>query len=158
MQAGSDAGAKKDGWFFSPDRVLRLGPIRGVYFFTCAVLYVLTELGRKVYRPYIYRNGINDYGFADVVGNLLGTAVSIYLNLGVSHANRTQGFRIIAFTTIGITAYELLQPVLPRGVLDWKDVISTPVSGLFSTLIFMVIWRLVDDPLSKEHSSTQEQE
>jgi hypothetical protein len=77
MSVGSDPGEEKDGFLSSPHRALKLGPIRGVYFVTCAVLYVLTELGRKVYRPYIYRNGISDYGFADVVGNLLGTAVSI---------------------------------------------------------------------------------
>jgi hypothetical protein len=52
--------------------------------------------------------------------------------------------------TIGITVYELLQPVLPRGVLDWKDVVSTIVAGFISLLILLPIWRLVHDPLSDE--------
>jgi hypothetical protein len=49
---------------------------------------------------------------------------------------------------VGITIYELLQAVLPRGVLDWKDVGSTPIAGLFSLILVLVIWRVVRDPLS----------
>lgn len=149
MQTRSTSDKKADGFFLSLDRALKFGPIRAIYFGLFVVLFLLTELGRRVYRPYIYRNGIDDWGLADVVGNLFGTAVSIFFNLAFSHANRVQGLRIIAFTAMGITIYELLQPVLPKGVLDWKDVISTPVSGLFSALVFVVIWRLVRDPLSE---------
>ena len=146
MQDRADPGSKKDGFLFSPDRALRFGPLRLAYFLSFAVLFVLTELGRKVYRPYIYRNGIGDFGLADVIGNLFGTSVSIFFNLTVSHATRAQGLRIIAFTTLGITIYELLQAILPRGVLDWKDVVSTPIAGLSSLILFWVIWRVVRDP------------
>ena len=112
---------------------------------------MLTELGRKVYRPYIYRNGIDDFGLADVIGNLFGTSVSIFFNLAFCHATRAQGLVIIAFTTFGITIYELLQPILPKGVLDWKDVISTPIAGLGSLILFWVIWRVVRDPPAEGH-------
>jgi hypothetical protein len=134
--------------FFSRNRVFRLGPIRGVYFVTFAVFFILTEIGREIYRPYAYRNGINDFGFADVIGNLLGTVAVIFFCLGVNHANGVQSIRITAFVTVGITIYELLQAVLPRGVLDWKDVVSTPIAGLFSLMLVLVIWRVVPDPLS----------
>jgi hypothetical protein len=146
MQDRSDPGSKKDGFWLSPDRALRFGPLRAVYLATFAVLFVLTELGRKIYRPYIYRNGIDDFGLADVIGNLFGTSVSIFFNLAVCHATRAQGLHIIAFTTLGITIYELLQPILPKGVLDWKDVISTPIAGLGSLILFWVLWRVVRDP------------
>ena len=68
----------------------------------------------------------------------------------MSHATRIQSIRIVAFVTIGITIYELLQPVLPRGVLDWKDVVSTSIAGLFSFAMVLAIWRFVEDPLSEE--------
>jgi hypothetical protein len=145
MESRSNPGRKKDGLFFSPDRALRFGPLRTAYFFAFAGLFVLTELGRKVYRPYIYRNGIDDYGLADVIGNLFGTSVAIFFNLAFCHATRAQGLCIIAFTTLGITVYELLQPILPRGVLDWKDVVSTPIAGLGSLILFFVLWRAVPD-------------
>jgi hypothetical protein len=134
--------------FFSRDRVFKLGPMRGVYFVTFAVSFILTEIGRKMYRPYVYQNGINDFGFADAIGNLLGTVAVIFFCLGVSHANRVQSIRVTAFVTVGITIYELLQPVLPRGTLDWKDVVSTPIAGLFSLTLVLAMWRVVRDPLS----------
>ena len=74
--------------FFSRDRVFKLGLMRGVYFVMFAVFFILTEIGRRVYRPYVYQNGINDFGFADVIGNLLGTVVIIFFCLGLNHANR----------------------------------------------------------------------
>ena len=135
-------------YFFSKDRILKPGPLRGIYFISFALFFALTEIGRTKYRPYIYENGINDFGFADVIGNLLGTIVIVFFLLGVYHATPKQGMRIVPFVTVGVTIYELLQPVLPRGVLDWKDVVSTIVAGLISMLILLPIWRLVHDPLS----------
>lgn len=133
--------------FFSRDGVFKPGPMRGVYFVTFAAFCILTEVGRETYRPYAYQNRINDFGFADAVGNLLGTVAVIFFCLGVSHANRVQSTRITTFVTVGTTMYELLQPVLPKGVLDWKDVVSTPIAGLFSLMLVLAIWRFVRDPL-----------
>jgi hypothetical protein len=135
--------------FFSKNRIFRPGPIRGIYFLSFAIFFLLTEIGREVYRPYVYQNGIDDLGFADVVGNLLGTVAIIFFNLGVNHATKVQSVRITAFVTIGVTIYELLQPVLPRGVLDWKDAVSTPIAGLLSLAMVLAIWRVVKDPLSE---------
>lgn len=63
--------------------------------------------------------------------------------MGVAHANRAQGFRIIAFVTIGVTLYELAQPILPRGVLNWKDVICTPIAGLISLGLLLLKRRVI---------------
>jgi hypothetical protein len=71
MQDRSDPGSKKDGFWFSPDRILRFGPLRLVYLLAFAVLFVLTELGRKVYRPYIYRNGIDSTPIAGLSSLIL---------------------------------------------------------------------------------------
>lgn len=122
--------------------------MRGIYFITFALFFIITEIGREIYRPYVYQNKINDLGFADVIGNLLGTVAVIFFGLGVSHANRLQSIHGAIFVTVGITIYELLQAILPRGVLDWKDVVSTPVAGLFSLMLILIIWRFIPDPLS----------
>jgi hypothetical protein len=139
-----------EGVFFSKSRIFKLGLMRGVYFIIFAAFFILTEIGREIYRPYVYQNGINDFGFADVIGNLLGTIAVIFFCLGVSHATRGQSIRVIAFVTSGVTIYELLQPILPKGTLDWKDVIRTPIAGLFSLVMVLAIWRVVQDPLPSD--------
>jgi hypothetical protein len=126
--------------FFSRNRIFKLGPMRGIYFVIFAIFFILTEIGREMYRPYVYKNGIDDFGFSKVIGNLLGTVAIIFFGLGVSHANRAQSIRGTVFVTAGVTIYELMQAVLPKGVLDWKDVISTPIAGLFSLILVLVIW------------------
>jgi len=68
--------------FFSRNRVFKIGPMRGVYFVTFAVFFVHTEIGREIYRPYVYQNGLNDFGLADVIGNLLGTVAIIFFLSG----------------------------------------------------------------------------
>ena len=143
-----------DGLFLSKDRIFRPGPLRGAYFLTFALFFTLTEVGRRVYRPYVYQNGINDFGLADVVGNLFGTVAIVFFLLGVYHATSTQGFRIIALVTVGVTIYELLQSVLPRGVLDWKDVVSTPLAGALALFLLLLIYRFVPDSLHGSQSLT----
>jgi hypothetical protein len=136
-----------DDFFFSRNRVFKPGPMRGVYFVTFAAFFILTEIGREIYRPFVYQNGINDFGLADVIGNLLGTVAIIFFCLGVNHANWMQSIRITVFVTVGVTIYELLQPILPKGTLDWKDVVSTPIAGIFSLVLVLIIWRFIRDPL-----------
>jgi len=85
-----------------------------------------------------------------LLGNLLGTVAIIFFNLGGNHATRIQSIRIVAFVTTGVIIYELLQPVLPRGVLDWKDVISTFFAGFLSLTVVLAIWRVIPDPLSEK--------
>ena len=139
-----------DDVFFSKSRIFKFGLMRGVYFILFAITFILTEIGRKIYRPYIYQNGIMDFGFADVIGNLLGTAAIIFFCLGIYNATRIQSMRVIAFITIGVVIYELFQPVLPRGVLDWKDVVCTFAAGFFSLVIILIILRVVNDPFSAD--------
>lgn len=128
-------------FLFSKERILKLSPIRGLYFLMGGLFFVLTEVGRNVYRPYIYQNSIPDYGLADVVGNLLGTVTIIFMELGIVHASHAQARRITIFVTLGVALYELSQLILPRGVMDWKDFYATFVAGAFTYLLVEIIWR-----------------
>ena len=128
--------------FYIRDRVFNFSRLRVAYFIIFIATFLLTEFGREVYRPII--------GFADMIGNLLGTITVIFLEIGIAHATKKQAFRIIAFVTTGVTIYELLQPILPRGVMDWKDVVATPVAGLIALLLLFLLYRFIPDmdPLS----------
>lgn len=128
-------------FFFSKERIFKLSPRRGLYFLMGGLFFVLTEVGRNVYRTYIYQNSIPDYGLADVVGNLLGTVTIIFMELGIVHANHAQARRITIFVTLGVALYELSQLILPRGVMDWKDLYATLVAGAFTYLLVEIMWR-----------------
>lgn len=142
-------------WFFSPDRIRKVTRLRVIYALAFVALFLLTELGRHVYRPYVYRNGIDDFGIADTMGNSLGTLTQIAFSLGIANATRAQGLRIIAFITAGFIVYEVLQPILPRGTFDWGDVIATLAAGAAAALLVLLItaiWREPAAPLSSESS------
>jgi len=81
-----------------------------------------------------------------VIGDLLGTAAIIFFCPGIYNATRIQSMRVIAFIMIGVVIYELLQPVLPRGVLDWKDVVCTFADGSLALIVVLVIWQIIQDP------------
>ena len=131
--------------FWSKERIFQFGPLRGAYFGTFALLFLFTEWGRKVYRPYVYANGIHDWGMADVMGNLSGTLTIIFFNLGAMHATRTQGLRTVGLVTAGLMAYEIVQGVLPRSVFDWKDMAATLLAGGIAVGLLLILHRLLPE-------------
>jgi len=134
------------GFYWSKERLLKPDLRRGICFLIFALAFLLTEMGRRIYRPYVYRAGINDLGLADMMGNLGGTIVQIYLYLGLANSTLVQGFRIIAFVAAGYTLYEIVQPILPRGTFDLKDVAATLIASLFSAALYAALAALFPDP------------
>jgi hypothetical protein len=114
-------------FFFTKERLFKRNPLRFAYLIGFVSFFVITEIGRKFYRPYIYRMHIDDFGIADTMGNSLGTVTQIFLYLGLFDATQAQSYRIIAFVTLGYIGYEIVQPILPRGTFDWKDVFAALV-------------------------------
>ena len=55
---------------------------RIIYFLIAVLFFFLTEIGRNIYRPYIYTNNIDDYGIADSIGNSGGIIVQIFFSVG----------------------------------------------------------------------------
>ena len=126
-------------FFFTKERLLKKNPLRFAYLIGFASFFVMTEIGRKLYRPYIYRMHIDDCGIADTIGNSLGTLTQIFLYLGLANATKGQSYRIIAFVTLGYIGYELVQPYLPRGTFDWKDVFATLGAGILAAVVVTVV-------------------
>ncbi len=126
-------------FFWTKDRLFRRSFLRLAYLIAFVCFFILTETGRKVYRPYVYRNHIDDWGVADTIGNSLGTLTQIFFYLGLMNATRVQSYRIIAFVTLGYIAYELVQPILPRGTFDMKDVLATFGAGVVAAVSVAVI-------------------
>ncbi len=128
--------------FMDKERFKTIDLRRIAYLVTCVASFFLTEFGRFRYRPYIYENNINDLGIADSIGNLGGIVVQIFLTMLILNPSKTLGFRIIMFLVGGYILYEVVQPILPKGVFDWLDIYGTVLGGLLALLIYLLIHRL----------------
>jgi hypothetical protein len=63
-------------------RQWRLTKSRTLYFVIGLSAVLLYDfVARPIYRPYIYRNQLNDYHLADTIGNTLGTVATIFFFL-----------------------------------------------------------------------------
>ena len=101
--------------------------------------FIVTETGRHAYRPIIYRNEIHDFGLADSIGNAGGIMAQVFLGLVLMNSNLKQGFRVIGFLVLGYIFYEIIQPILPKGTFDWKDVYGTILGGVLAGIVFVLI-------------------
>jgi len=126
-------------YFHDKERVFKISRLRVVYFVMFCAAFLLTEFGRYIYRPFIYSNGIDDFGIADTMGNSLGTVTQIFFMMAILHSNRKQGFRVIGFITVGYMLYEVAQLYLPKGTFDWKDMLATAAAGVIALIPFILI-------------------
>lgn len=136
-------GTRSIGHFFTDwDSFRTVDLFRVLYVMTAVVAFLVTEAGRNVYRPYIYDNGINDFGIADSMGNLGGIVVQIFFSLAILNSQKRKAFNVIGFLAAGFILYEIVQPYLPKGVFDWRDIYGTIIGGFVSVLL-LVLLRLV---------------
>jgi hypothetical protein len=49
---------------------------------------------------------------------------------------------VIGFLVAGYILYEIVQPYLPKGVFDWKDIYWTIIGG-FVSVMFLLLLRLI---------------
>ena len=120
---------------FAPSRSRLAFLLVGVFAF------VGTEAGRYVYRPYVRSHGLDDFGLADSVGNLGGIVVQVFLGAAALNCTARQSYRAAAFFAVGYILYEFVQPYLPKGVFDWKDVVATVVGYGVAVLVLKLVWR-----------------
>ena len=133
--------AEFPGHFTDRESFRTIDLFRLLYGLTAVVAFFLTEAGRYIYRPYIYENGINDFGIADSMGNLGGIVVQIFFSLAILNSQKRRAFNVIGFLVAGYILYEIVQPYLPKGVFDWKDIYGTLIGG-FVSVVFLLLLRL----------------
>jgi glycerol uptake facilitator-like aquaporin len=133
----------KDNFFLDIENIKRLDTFRIIYSVMFMLSFGITEIGRYIYRPFIYENDINDFGIADSMGNLGGIIVQIFFGLTVFNPSHKKGLRLISFFIIGYILYEIAQPFLPKGVFDWNDIYGTIIGGLIGLLLFHLIHKVV---------------
>ena len=135
--------ANRNNLFTDKNALKTIDIFRIIYLIVAVLAFFITEAGRYIYRPFIYANEINDYGIADSIGNSGGIIVQIFFMLAILNSPRKKVFRAIGFVTVGYVIYEILQPYLPKGVFDWKDIYGTVIGGVIAFLIILLIRKIV---------------
>ncbi len=132
-----------ENFFTDSNAINTIDLYRIIYSVITVLAFILTEIGRNIYRPFIYTNRINDYGIADSIGNSGGIIVQIFFMLTFLNSPPPKVFRVIGFVTTGYILYEILQPYLPKGVFDIKDIYGTLAGGVICGLLWLLINKTV---------------
>jgi len=129
----------QNNFFLDIEKLKTIDTYRITYFVAFLISFGLTEIGRYIYRPFIYKNKIDDFGIADSMGNSGGIIVQIFFALAIINSTKKKGLRLIAFMVIGYVLYEIAQPFLPKGVFDIKDIYGTFIGGIIALILFLLI-------------------
>lgn len=90
------------------------------------------------YRPYIYRNGINDFHFADTLGSVFCVPTSVFIYYGIS--KKFNFGRLILSSTATFIVYEI--PSSIKSGIDTFDYIAILVGALFAYLMFKCLKKI----------------
>ncbi len=114
--------------------------IQKIYLILAFIVLVSSQILTHIYRPYIYSNKINDYGFADTIGSLVCVLGICFLFWGIkSFSNKDKNRHIIFATILYSFIWESLGLLGIHGTFDWKDIIAVFISGLLTYIIKEVI-------------------
>ena len=141
---------KQSNFFTDKKSIKTIDRLRIIYLGIAVLFFFLTEIGRNIYRPFIYSNNIDDYGIADSIGNSGGIIVQIFFSLALLNSPRKKVYNVIGFIVIGYILYEILQPYLPRGVFDWKDIYGTLIGGVISLFVILFVKKVVKNKVIYE--------
>ena len=139
------------------NRIFIIDNKRIAFFLIFVFMFFLTEIGRKIYRPYIYSNDVFDFWIADTIGNLTGTIAIIFFDFAGVNPKHRQGRIFLIIITLGLIVYELLQYFSPRSILDWRDMIATLIAGLISWGIYEFLFKKLKEKEITPHNSTYAQ-
>ncbi len=105
-----------------------------------SALLMYEFIGRPLYRPYIYKNKINDFHIADTLGNTLGTLPTLFFLIAIFSNDTIKGNYLIKLGTLSVVVFELAHPLLGKTIDIW-DIIATIVTGCFSYFGYNLIFK-----------------
>lgn len=105
-----------------------------------SALLIYEFVGRTMYRPYIYKNNIDDFHVADTLGNTLGTLTTIFFLVALLSDDTKKGNFLIVLGTISVVVFELGHPLLGKPI-DIRDVVATLVTGVFSYFMYNILFK-----------------
>ncbi len=115
---------------------MNLSQLKRTYLTISGFSVLIALLLSRFYRPYVYKNQINDFGFADVIGSIFSVIAFCSLVWGIkNYSSREKNIHIILATIIYGFLWELLSILNLLGTFDWKDIFAAIVSGLLTYVI-----------------------
>jgi len=105
-----------------------------------AACLAITEAGRELYRPWVYSQGIHDWGIADTLGNSFGTLTAVFIIVGLVGKDASTDYRLIALIAGGLAIYELLQGPM-GGAIDPQDIVASLVAGVVCVFVYRALNR-----------------
>jgi len=103
--------------------------IRIVFIITGSIFLVLTHIGDTYYRDWVYTNQIADFGLANYLPSITGTATAIFLLIGLSKKSFNEAPSSAFWVMVGCVIYEFMQPTLGTGIFDWQDLVAVVITG-----------------------------
>ena len=128
-----------------------LTPLKKRTFFIGMCAWILTEIGRSFYRPYIYENKIDDYFFADTLGNSFGTVTAIFIIITLSGSGTQSDWKIFFILIGGLLFYEFLN-LTGKTSIDLNDMLATLLFGFISALIYSRLLKIYGNPTEDAHN------
>jgi hypothetical protein len=104
-----------------------------------SALLICEFVGRPIYRSYIYSNGINDFHFADTLGNTFGTITTLFLLVAILSNDTRKGTSLLRLGTVVLLIFELAHPLLGKPIDLW-DMVATIVTALFCYILYNLIF------------------
>lgn len=111
-----------------------------------AALLFYEFVARPYYRPYIYKNNINDFHIADTIGNSLGTIATIFGFLFLLGGEKKRDDFLIKTLTISLVVYELAHPLLGKPIDPW-DIAATLLTGVFCFFLHRLVHHGKDETI-----------
>lgn len=114
---------------------------KAIYFAIGMIALLFYEfVARPYYRPYIYKNNINDFHIADTLGNSLGTIATIFGFLFLLGGEKKRDQFLLKTVTISVVVYEVAHPLLGKPIDRW-DVAATILTGGLCIILYSFLDR-----------------
>jgi len=105
-----------------------------------SALLIYEFVGRPIYRPYIYKNNINDFHIADTLGNTIGTIPTLFLLIAFLSNDVIKGNYLLKLGTFSVIVFELAHPLLGKPIDVW-DILATILTGFVSSVAYNSLFK-----------------
>jgi hypothetical protein len=99
------------------------------------VFFVIILTLEILYRPFITRSNIRDFGFAGSFTNIFSVPAAAFFFLSISRSQRLLSLYQIASIALGFACYELFQLSKIIGTFDINDLIGIVLGMLITIFI-----------------------